>query len=326
MDENTILDIQNLKLDLISTQGLVHAVRDISFQVKKGEIHGIVGESGCGKTMTARSVLRLHDEKKTFYQGKIYYQSENGTYDILNMRLKDMPTVRGKEISMIFQDPITTLNPLYTVGEQISETLRTHLKMSSKEAEEKAIELLESVGIRPGAIRYKQYPYEFSGGMLQRAIIAMGISCNPKLLIADEPTTALDVTMQAQILELLLELRNQYDMSIVIITHNFGVVAEICDKVSVMYAGQIVESANVSDIFHNPKHPYTRDLIASIPKSGNQLKKLVTIPGFPPRLNQEIKGCAYAERCKYATEKCFSEAPDISHTDEGHMYACHHPL
>lgn len=323
MTKDAVLKIEHLKLDLISVQGMIHAVRDINLEVHKGQIHGIVGESGCGKTMTARSILRLHDEKKTFCQGKITYYGETDEKDILNLKMPEMYKIRGKEISMIFQDPITTLNPLLTVGEQISETLRTHLKLSKQDAKDRTIELLESVGIRPGQVRYRQYPFEFSGGMLQRAIIAMAISCNPRLLIADEPTTALDVTMQAQVLDLLLELRERTQMSMIIITHNFGVVAEVCDKVSVMYAGKIVETGDVAEIFHNPRHPYTRDLIASIPKSGEEEKKLVTIPGFPPLLNQEIKGCAYAPRCKYATRECRGKNPMLRAAQEEHLFACH---
>lgn len=323
MKDNTVLKIENLSVDLISARGLVHAVRDINLEVEQGEIHGIVGESGCGKTMTVRSILRLHDEKKTFYQGKITYFNEK-EYSILDARMAQMRKIRGKEISMIFQDPITTMNPLITVGEQISEVLRTHLKLPAYDAKCRAAALLESVGIRPGAYRYGQYPFEFSGGMLQRAIIAMAIACNPRLLIADEPTTALDVTMQAQILELLKALRQQFGMSVIVITHNFGVVAEICDRLSVMYAGKIVESGGVAEVFHNPKHPYTRDLIASIPKSGNENKKLTTIPGFPPLLNQEIKGCAYAQRCRLATDKCKESNPDLRPAADGHLYACHY--
>lgn len=326
MGNHAILKIKNLKLDLISVRGLVHAVRDINLEVCKGEIHGIVGESGCGKTMTARSVLRLHDEKKVFYQGEIIYDGDGLARNLMDLKLSDMKNVRGREISMIFQDPITTMNPLLTVGEQISETMRTHLKLSKKDAADRTVELLESVGIRPGAVRSRQYAFEFSGGMLQRASIAMAISCSPKLLLADEPTTALDVTMQAQILDLLLKLREKTDMSMVVITHNFGVVAEVCDSVSVMYAGQIVESGKTAEIFHNPCHPYTKDLINSIPKFGGTQSRLVTIPGFPPALNTELQGCAYAPRCKFAAKKCFELSPAMAQVNEEHRFACHKEL
>lgn len=323
MQDDYILQIKHLKVDLISVQGVVHAVRDINMNIRRKGIHGIVGESGCGKSMTAGSILRLHNEKRTFYQGSIqYFRDNQEPIDILRLKQKYMVSLRGKEIAMIFQDPITTMNPLYSVGEQISETLRQHEHLSRNEAREKGMNLLETVNIRPAEIRYKQYPYEYSGGMLQRAVIAMAISCNPRLLIADEPTTALDVTSQAQILDLLVHLRDEMGMSIVVITHNFGVVAEICDDVSVMYAGQIVESGKVRDIFHYPRHPYTKDLIASIPKSSTGQKRLVTIPGFPPKLNQVIEGCAYAPRCRYASEVCYTKLPDIQ-SEGSHQFACH---
>lgn len=319
---DNILAIKDLKVDLLSTKGIVHAVRGINLELKKGEVHGFVGESGCGKTMTAKSILRLHDEERTEYSGSILY---NGS-EILKMNEKKLGQIRGKEISMIFQDPMVSLNPLLTVGSQISEMVRFHMDLSKAQAKERAISLLERVGIYPAEKRYDQYPFEFSGGMLQRIMIAVAISCDPKILIADEPTTALDVTIQAQILELMKELQQKTGMTILFITHNFGVVAEICDRVSVMYAGRIVETSNVKDIFKHPSHPYSKALIGSIPKSGRHEKRLVTIPGAPPLLWKKITGCAFAERCGYADDLCRSKEPEYKEIGEGHIAQCHHIL
>ena len=315
----SLISIRHLKVELMSVQGLVYAVRDINLDIAPGEIHGIVGESGCGKSMTAKSILRLHDEKKMAYSGEILLDGER---DILKMNKKELQQLRGKEISMIFQDPITTMNPLHTVGKQIMEMMLLHMNISKKEAKRRAVELLEKVGIFPGEERFKQYPFEMSGGMLQRASIAMSLACSPRLLIADEPTTALDVTMQAQVLELLKELQQELQSSILLITHNFGVVAEICDRVSVMYAGQIVETGDVREIFYHPHHPYTQDLIASIPKSGERATKLVSIPGAPPKLNLPIVGCPYAPRCTRACDRCFREAPEMRQCGDTHQYMC----
>ncbi len=317
-----LLSIRNLKVELMSVQGLIYAVRNINLDIAPGEIHGIVGESGCGKSMTAKTVLRLHDEKKTAFSGEILFHGETGEKDILKMNKRELQHLRGKEISMIFQDPITTLNPLLTVGGQIVEMLRLHTDLTKAQAHDRAVELLEKVGIYPGAERFKQYPFEMSGGMLQRASIAMSLACNPRLLIADEPTTALDVTMQAQVLDLLKKLQQEMQSSILIITHNFGVVAEICDRVSVMYAGQIVETGKVRDIFYHPRHPYTQDLINSIPKSGERATKLISIPGAPPKLNVPLVGCPYAPRCTKACDRCFKEAPTLVHASTSHQYMC----
>ena len=318
-DSENIISIKNLKVELMSISGLVYAVRDITLDIKKSEILGIVGESGCGKSMTAKSILRLHDEKKMEYSGQIILDGEK---DILKMSKKELREMRGRDISMIFQDPITTLNPLKTVGKQITEMYKLHSDITAEEAAEKAIELLNMVGIVPAQERFRQYPFELSGGQLQRVSIAMALACNPKLLIADEPTTALDVTMQAQVLSLLKSLQQKYHSSVLLITHNFGVVAEICDRIAVMYAGQIVESGDVREIFYNPCHPYTRDLIASIPKTGQHGKQLTTIPGMPPRLNQDIVGCPYAPRCPKAGERCRKEAPELRKVNDIHEYLC----
>jgi len=318
-DSENIISIKNLKVELMSISGLVYAVRDITLDIKKSEILGIVGESGCGKSMTAKSILRLHDEKKMEYSGQIILDGEK---DILKMSKKELREMRGRDISMIFQDPIASLNPLKTVGKQITEMYKLHSDITAEEAAEKAIELLNMVGIVPAQERFRQYPFELSGGQLQRVSIAMALACNPKLLIADEPTTALDVTMQAQVLSLLKSLQQKYHSSVLLITHNFGVVAEICDRIAVMYAGQIVESGDVREIFYNPCHPYTRDLIASIPKTGQHGKQLTTIPGMPPRLNQDIVGCPYAPRCPKAGERCRKEAPELRKVNDIHEYLC----
>lgn len=315
---NTV-EIQNLKVNLMSPRGIVHAVRNIDLDIDKGEIHGLVGESGCGKSMTAKSILRLHDERKMLYDGTIIYKGK----DILQMNRKEVQAIRGKEISMIFQDPMTSLNPLFTVGEQITEIFVAHNGGRKKDYKQEVYKLLEDVGIYPPEKRYNQYPFEMSGGMLQRVIIAMAIACKPELLIADEPTTALDVTVQEQILRLFQELRDKRGMSILIITHNFGVVAEICDVVSVMYAGTIVESGTVREVFDNAKHPYTKDLIKSIPKSGERGGKLVTIPGTPPDLREKIEGCPYAPRCAYADEGCRIRKPSLESVSDTHQFSCH---
>lgn len=316
---DSILEIQNLKVNLMSPRGIVHAVRNINLNIGKGEIHGLVGESGCGKSMTAKSVLRLHDEKKMLYGGKILYKDK----DLLTVKPKELKGIRGNEISMIFQDPMTSLNPLFTVGYQLTEILKEHGKEKKKDYRQDVYRLLEEVGIYPPEKRYAQYPFEMSGGMLQRVMIAMAVACRPELLIADEPTTALDVTVQEQILSLFKELRRHRNMSVLIITHNFGVVAEICDKVSVMYAGTIVESGTVREVFDAGKHPYTRDLIRSIPKSGERGGKLVTIPGTPPDLREKIDGCPYAPRCAWADEICRTKKPVLESISETHQFACH---
>lgn len=258
----SLISIRHLKVELMSVQGLVYAVRDINLDIAPGEIHGIVGESGCGKSMTAKSILRLHDEKKMAYSGEILLDGER---DILKMNKKELQQLRGKEISMIFQDPITTMNPLHTVGKQIMEMMLLHMNISKEEAKRRAVELLEKVGIFPGEERFKQYPFEMSGGMLQRASIAMSLACSPRLLIADEPTTALDVTIQTQILELLQRLNRERGMSVLFISHNLNVVRKLCARVAVMEKGLIVEQGDTEQVFHNPQAPYTQRLIAAIP-------------------------------------------------------------
>lgn len=318
-----LLSIKNLSVEIMSTRGLVHAVRGVDISVDAGSIHGLVGESGCGKSVTARSIMRLYDNRYVRTQGEILFEGDN----LLSCSEKQMQKIRGKQISMIFQDPMTALNPLFKVGDQIAEVYIKHFKDSKETAKKKAIEMLELVDIHPAEIRYNQYPFEFSGGMLQRAVIAMAVAANPKLIIADEPTTALDVTIQAQILELLQKLQKELDVSILLITHNFGIVSEICDKVSVMYAGTVFETGANEDIFVNTVNPYSRALIESIPKRGAKNEYLRTIPGIPPELFDEVSDCPFAPRCNLATEICRTAKPLLrscrSMTGFVHLAACH---
>lgn len=309
MSKELILDVKNLSTTFRTERGPLKAIDGINFQVYKGEILGIVGESGCGKSVTSQSVMRLYDEKYTAsYKGEVLLE---GT-DLMKLPYKKMQEIRGKKISMVFQDALSSLNPVFTVGNQICEPLRIHQKLSKKEAEEKAVEMLRLVGIPAPEKRIHQYPHELSGGMRQRVMIAIALACRPQLLIADEPTTALDVTIQAQIMDLIVKLNKQLDMGVMLITHDLGVVAETCSRVIVMYLGQIVEEATVADIFDNPKHPYTWGLIQSIPRlDGDRTKPLHTIKGTVPLLNQIPNGCRFAPRCPYATERCHKEMPQL---------------
>ena len=320
MGTANLIELQNLQVDLMSVQGIVHAVRGVDLTVQKGEIHGIVGESGCGKSMTIKSIMRLHSEDRVRYGGQILYREDQ---NILEMKKKDIRNIRGNEIAMIFQDPMVSLNPIMKVGRQIEEMVVQKTGVSRSEAKEKILKIFEQIRIMPAEERYEQYPFQMSGGLLQRIMIAMAVSCNPELLIADEPTTALDVTIQAQILKLMKSLQQDTGMSIIIVTHNLGVIAEICDRVSVMYAGRVVESAPVVDLFDHPKHPYTMALIDSNPKYGKSKTKMATINGTPPSLVGELKGCPFAERCKHAQELCRSKEPELKEAGTGRVCACH---
>ena len=282
-----------------------------------------MGESGCGKSVSTKSIIRLHDPEKTEYTGSIIFNGENGAEDVLAMSSKRLSEFRGKDAAMIFQDPMTSLDPIMKAGEQIAEVVRKKRGLNKKDAKAYVLEMFEKVGILPAEKRYEQYPFEMSGGMLQRVMIAMALSCEPRLLIADEPTTALDVTIQAQILDLMRKLQKESKTSVIFITHNLGVVAEICDSVSVMYAGRVVESGSVLDIFDRPAHPYTQALLASNPKSSDKGKRMKTIEGAPPQLYAKFTGCPYAPRCSQATDKCFNSLPPVSKLAEGHTAACH---
>lgn len=322
MKKGNVLEIKDLSVDFMTVRGIVYAVQGVDLEVKQGEIHGIVGESGCGKSVTSKPVIRLHNEETTRYAGDIYIRDDSGEKDVLAMSKKQLRDFRGSTAAMIFQDPMTSLDPIMKAGEQIAEMLRAKKNLNRREAREKVIEMFEKIGITPAEKRYEQYPFEMSGGMLQRIMIAMALICEPKLLIADEPTTALDVTIQAQILKLIKKLQQESGTSVIFITHNLGVVAEICDSVTVMYAGKAVETTSVVDIFDHPAHPYTKALLESNPRESDTEKRMKSIPGSPPLLYEKFKGCAFAPRCKYADDKCRSCVPVTENVSEGHSTAC----
>lgn len=320
MDRNKILEVKDLHVSFDTYAGEVQAVRGVTFDLYKAEAIAIVGESGCGKSVTAKSIMKLIPMPPgRFKQGNIIF---NGN-DITKYTRKQMEAIRGSEIGMIFQDPMTSLSPTMVVGKQISEGLMQHQKLSGKQAMEKSIEMLKLVGIPNPESRVSQYPHEFSGGMRQRAMIAIALACNPKLLIADEPTTALDVTIQAQILDLMKELKNKIDTSIILITHDLGVVADMAERVIVMYAGKVVESGYIDDIFYDPQHPYTWGLLKSVPRldSGNK-EELIPITGTPPDLFSPPKGCGFAARCKYSMKVCYMMQPEMAECGRGHSAAC----
>ncbi|MED3689939.1 ABC transporter ATP-binding protein [Peribacillus butanolivorans] len=313
-----LLEVKNLKTGFHTENGFLPVVHGISFHVNQGEIVGLVGESGSGKSVTSLSILRLfHDTHGEIVDGGILYKGEN----ILTFSEKKMTKYRGKELSMIFQEPMTALNPVLKIGKQMRETIILHLGMSKKEAHQYAIEKLKSVGIPRAEQVMEDYPHQLSGGMRQRVIIAMQISCNPSLLIADEPTTALDVTIQAQILKLMEEIQEKTNMGILLITHDLGVVAEICDRVIVMYAGRIVEEATAVELFENPKHPYTKGLIESAPKIGSKKDRLNSITGTVPNPNNMPKGCKFAPRCQLAMPICHEKEPELM-ADGDHTMRC----
>jgi len=315
-----LLQVTDLKTRFHTPEGIVHAVNGISFHINEGETVAVVGESGCGKSVSMMSLLKLIPVPPgDIYSGTAIYRGD----DLLKKSDEEMEDVRGKEISMIFQDPMTSLNPVLTVGRQLTEGLRTHLGFSQEQAEKRAIELLEQVGIPDAARRLGDFPHQFSGGMRQRVMIAMALSCTPSLLIADEPTTALDVTIQAQIVELVLRLRESLQMAIIWITHDLGVVAGMADRVIVMYAGYIVEEANVEDLYDSPSHPYTLALIAALPRVDRRRdQRLKSIPGAPPNLLVEPVGCPFAPRCEYVIEKCRTENPELTSVGRNHSFAC----
>ncbi len=321
-----LLVVEQLQTHFWTPDGINRAVDGISFHVNAGETIAIVGESGCGKSVTAMSMLRLIPEPPGKIAGSIRFQGK----DLLKLSEKEMRAIRGNEISMIFQEPMTSLNPVLNVARQIGETLRLHQGLSARQAEEKAIEMLTLVGIPEPARRVREYPHQLSGGMRQRVMIAIALACNPKLLIADEPTTALDVTIQAQILELMRDLKHRVGAAIVLITHDLGVVAEVAERVIVMYAGKKVEEAAVGALFRNPRHPYTQGLLGSMPKLGSSLTgtetRLAEIPGLVPSLKRKIDGCVFASRCSHATDLCRKLAPALEEKAPGHVCACHYAL
>lgn len=324
-ETNKLLDVQGLKTYFDTDNGTVKAVDDISYHIHEGEVLGVVGESGCGKSVTSLSILNLVPRPRgRIAGGKIVYYRKNGEpVDITSMQPygQAMRTIRGNEISMIFQEPMTALNPVYTIGEQIIETVRLHKGVDRKKARERAIEMLELVGIAAPAKRVREYPHQLSGGMRQRAMIAMALSCDPRFLIADEPTTALDVTIEAQILELMLELQNKLGMAMQFITHDLGVISTMAKRIVVMYMGRIVEQALTDDIFYNPKHPYTKGLLTSVPQLGRK-ERLVPIQGTVPNLMELPKGCYFAPRCQEAMEICHKEEPPIYQMARGQTVKC----
>jgi len=316
-----LLEIDDLKTRFYTDEGVVHAVNGVSYQLEEGEILGVVGESGCGKSVHALSIMRLiPDPPGKIESGKIIFAGK----ELLHLSDSEMRRIRGAEIAMVFQDPMTSLNPVYTIGYQIMEALILHQRMNEKQAKERAGELLTLVGIPAANQRLDDYPHQFSGGMRQRAMVAMALSCNPKLLIADEPTTALDVTIQAQIVELVKRLQQNLGMAVMWITHDLGVVAELAHRINVMYAGYIVERGRVRDIFKRPRHPYTQGLLGSLPRIDEAPgTKLVSIPGLPPDLIQLPKGCPFAARCIYVEDQCRESMPTLEVTDsQGHTVAC----
>lgn len=313
-----LLEVKNLRTGFRTDSGIMPVVHGVSFHVDEGEIVGVVGESGCGKSVTSLSVMRLlHDTPGEIIGGEILYKGEN----LLALPEKKMKNYRGKELSMIFQEPMTSLNPVLKIGKQLRETIQLHLKMSRQQAHQHAIATLESVGIPRADQIMNEYPHQLSGGMRQRVIIGMQISCSPSLLIADEPTTALDVTIQAQILNLMKTIQKKTNMGILMITHDLGVVAEMCDRVVVMYAGRIVEQASVEELFEKPKHPYTQGLINSVPKIGMNVDRLYSIPGTVPNPSNMPKGCKFAARCEHAMDICHQSEPDLL-ADNGHLTRC----
>ena len=314
-----LVDIQNERLSFFTPVGEVKALNDVSIRLKEGEVLGIVGESGSGKSVTAYSLMGLTAHPGKLVSGSLYF---NG-HQIETMSEKEMRKIRGNEISIIFQDPMTSLNPVYTIGNQIMEAILLHTDKKKAQARERAKELLELVGINEPEKRLKQYPHELSGGMRQRVMIAIALACEPKLLIADEPTTALDVTIQAQILELMMELKDKLGMAIIMITHDLGVVASMCERIAVMYAGKIVEYGTAEDIFYRPRHPYTKGLIRSIPRlDTKEHERLVPIEGTPIDLLNPPKGCPFAPRCDECMKICLREMPPVTELGEIHYTQC----
>ncbi len=312
-----LLKINDLAVQYTSGDSVVSAVNGVSFELEKGETLGLVGETGAGKTTIAKTILRiLPDPPAKIRSGQVIY---NGT-DLLEMSEKEVRKIRGKKISMIFQDPMTALNPMFPVGKQITEAIKIHEPLTTAQAKERAVQMLELVGI-PGE-RYGEYPHQFSGGMKQRVVIALAIACNPELLIADEPTTALDVTIQAQVLEMMTQLKEKLSTSMILITHDLGIVAEMCDRVAIIYAGEIVEMGNREHIFDEPVHPYTKGLFEALPSVNMKAKRLKPIEGLTPDPANLPKGCKFHPRCPYATPQCADRIPELKEITKGHWTRC----
>lgn len=315
---DNLLEIKNLCVEFKNGSGGIKVISDLNLSVGKNEALGIVGESGSGKSVTSLSIMRLHNPKSTMVRGEI---DLDGT-DLLSLSEKEMQQVRGNKIAMIFQEPMTSLNPIHTCGKQIMEPILLHTKATKKEAKEKALKLLELCGIPDPQHRFNEYPHQLSGGMRQRIMIAIALACNPELLIADEPTTALDVTIQAQILQLMKDIKSKTNMSIIMITHDLGIVSDFCDRVAIMYTGEIVESAPVRTLFADPLHPYTKGLINALPRLSTSVKRLEAIEGMVPDAEKMLKGCHFNDRCKFATERCRKEHPDLRTLEDGRCVRC----
>ncbi|MDO5300128.1 MAG: ABC transporter ATP-binding protein [Clostridia bacterium] len=316
-NENMLLSVKDLVVEYSSDGQIIHAVNGVSFSLEKGKTIGLVGETGAGKTTIAKAILRiLPDPPAKVRGGEILYRG----HDLMKASDAEIREIRGKSISMIFQDPMTALNPIMRVGEQIAEVVELHEKCGKAKAKEQAVKMLEMVGI-PGE-RYREYPHQFSGGMKQRVVIAMALACNPELLLADEPTTALDVTIQAQVLDMISELRRKYNTSMIMITHDLGVVAEVCDTVAVVYAGEVVEYGTKEQLFHRPTHPYTKGLFGSLPDMSTDVERLSPIEGLPPDPSNLPAGCAFSPRCPYATEACRGKHIELCDLGGGHMCRC----
>jgi peptide/nickel transport system ATP-binding protein/oligopeptide transport system ATP-binding protein len=315
-----LLKVKDLKTYFFTHEGVVKAVDGVSFKIGKGETFGLVGESGCGKSITALSIMKLiPDPPGKIVGGEIHFEGEN----LLELDGGKMRKIRGKKISMIFQEPMTSLDPVFTIGHEIMEAIQLHQGLERAEAKKRAIEALRTVGMPDPEKRINSYPHELSGGMRQRAMIAMALSCNPDLLIADEPTTALDVTIQAQILELINELKEKFAMSVMLITHDLGVIAGMCDSVAVMYAGHIVEYASVGTLFRNPLHPYTKGLYRAIPRLNVETERLEIIKGLVPNLLDVPSGCPFHPRCDFCSERCTNEMPELIEVEDHHLVRCH---
>ncbi len=321
----TLLEVQNLRTRYITDDGTIFPVDDISFRVKKGQTLGIVGESGCGKSQTALSIMGLIQSPGKIVSGDVLFKGES----LLKKTESQMREILGNQMAMIFQEPMTSLNPVYTIGNQVEESIHLHQKnLTKQQMKEKTIDMLKLVGIPAPEKRYDEYPHQLSGGMRQRVMIAMAMSCNPQLLIADEPTTALDVTIQAQILDLMRKVQKEFQAGMILITHDLGVVAEMCQDVLVMYAGKVVEYGTVEDIFYRPRHHYTRGLLDSIPhfETGHRLEQLNTIPGLVPNLYKLPTGCRFLDRCTFATDLCRTQEPNLENLRGTHRVACFNPV
>jgi len=315
---SALLEVRDLYLEFKTSRGQLKALNGITFDVQAGEVFGLVGETGCGKTVTGLSILRLLPRSAAITRGDVFFEGIN----LLDLSRGEIEAMRGKKIAMIFQDPSTSLNPVFSIGSQIERVIRQHIQISKQEARAKVCSVMAAVGLPDVERILGSYPHQLSGGMQQRVMIAMALSCSPHLLIADEPTTSLDVTIQAQILKLLRDLQKKYDVSVILITHNLGVIAQTCDRLAVLYGGRVAESGSTRDIFNQPQHPYTRGLMNAIPHPGTRGRKMATIPGTVPTNPGAMTGCAFAPRCEFALERCSLEVPPIYLLGENHSSAC----